>query len=199
MHVRVISAILDALMGKINIIKLDLQSLYTQKGELMFKELYQMELEGFVLWAQKSFGCPRPLATEVFHDSLTIIYTKVDRGEVTTIASSLKTYLFGIGKNLLLRKYKKAKRTTSLDEIPEIVLKPNEIEVNTAQHDKIRHELNKLNEGCRKLLELFYYKNYVIDAIAERMGYDSLDVVRTKKYKCLQQLKRRLSKLNPEA
>ena len=58
--------------------------------------------------------------------------------------------------------------------------------------------LNKLGESCRKILELFYYENLSMKEIVSHLHYENEQVVRNKKYKCLQQLTDMIRK-NPQA
>ena len=48
--------------------------------------------------------------------------------------------------------------------------------------------LQSLGESCRKMLELFYYENLSMKEISLHFKYENEQVVRNKKYKCLQQL-----------
>lgn len=168
---------------------IDVQKLYAQQGDRLFRNLYVRERKPFVKWAEKSFNCAPEKAKEIFHDSLTIFYTKVATKEVTTLRSSMKTYLYGIGRNLLLRSYREKGPTVDIDEFD--IIQEEEDKIDEEILNSMLTALDELNEGCIRLLTLFYFRNYAIDAIAAEMGIDSMDVVRTKKYKCLQQLKKK--------
>jgi len=58
--------------------------------------------------------------------------------------------------------------------------------------------LHELGESCRKILELFYFENLSMKEIVSQMHYENEQVVRNKKYKCLQQLTDKM-KQNPLA
>jgi len=45
-----------------------------------------------------------------------------------------------------------------------------------------------LGEPCKKILTLFYYDNLSMKEIVEHLPYENEQVVRNKKYKCLQAL-----------
>lgn len=193
----VISRNFERLMEKADNSVIDVQRLYAEQGDGLFRELYRTEREPFVQWAAKTFKCPKAKAKEIFHDSLTIFYTKVATKEVTVLRSSIKTYLYGIGRNLLMRTYKHEGKEIAVEGIDVAHEEEQTMDDETLTH--LLASLHELNEGCIRLLTLFYYRNYAIDAIAAEMGFDSLDVVRTKKYKCLQQLKKKFrSRLDKE-
>jgi DNA-directed RNA polymerase specialized sigma subunit len=48
--------------------------------------------------------------------------------------------------------------------------------------------VGELGESCRKILLLFYYENMPMREILAMTEYESEQVVRNKKYKCLKQL-----------
>src|SRR6516225_9375648 len=69
----------------------------------------------------------------------------------------------------------------------------NELDVSHFISDRevkqeLRSLLDKLGESCRKILILFYYENLSMKEIVDHLHYDNEQVVRNKKYKCLQQL-----------
>jgi DNA-directed RNA polymerase specialized sigma subunit len=53
---------------------------------------------------------------------------------------------------------------------------------------QLRDLVYELGEPCRKLLMLFYYENLSMKEILTYLPYENEQVVRNKKYKCLQQL-----------
>jgi len=53
---------------------------------------------------------------------------------------------------------------------------------------QLRELLYKLDEPCRKILLLFYYENLSMKEMVDHLPYENEQVVRNKKYKCLQQL-----------
>jgi DNA-directed RNA polymerase specialized sigma subunit len=72
-------------------------------------------------------------------------------------------------------------RPQSEDEINEWI---NESE----KKRQLRDLVFKLGEPCKKLLTLFYYENLSMKEILNYLPYENEQVVRNKKYKCLQQL-----------
>lgn len=48
--------------------------------------------------------------------------------------------------------------------------------------------VGELGETCRKILLLFYYENMSMKEILDVTDYETEQVVRNKKYKCLKQL-----------
>ena len=73
--------------------------------------------------------------------------------------------------------------------------------VRSYQDRELKKQLNQLLTGSgvipEKILELFYYENLTMKEIVSHLHYENEQVVRNKKYKCLQQLtdKMKLNKL----
>ena len=67
---------------------------------------------------------------------------------------------------------------------PDVAEHINEIE----RKKQLRDLVDGLGESCRKILLLFYYENMTMREILYHLPYENEQVVRNKKYKCLQQL-----------
>ena len=52
--------------------------------------------------------------------------------------------------------------------------------------------MESLSERCKEILTLFYFHGQSMQEIAERLGYGSDTVVKSKKYKCLKELRKRV-------
>ena len=48
--------------------------------------------------------------------------------------------------------------------------------------------MDHLGESCRKILTFFYYENLPFEQIIRKMGYETEQVARNKKYKCMKEL-----------
>src|SRR5688572_17257917 len=66
-------------------------------------EIYKEYRNEFFGWLHKNFKCPSEEAKDIYQCSMLILYKNISAG---TFAgnSSIKTYLFGIGKNQYLKK-----------------------------------------------------------------------------------------------
>ena len=107
--------------------------------------------------------------------------------------SSIKTFLYAISKNLWLNELKKRNRA---------VFRETEYYENTEKDTKAIHAgisenevrrqvltfLDKLGENCKKILVLFYYEEKSMRDIFREMNYESEQVARNMKYKCMKKL-----------
>ena len=126
-------------------------------------------------------------AEDIFQDSVIIVYEKLIKNELT-LTCALKTYIFGICRNLWLQqltKMKKIQIDDSADIDKDIELTIDELLY--YEEEKIYyHHYNKLNKKCRKLLELFFRKTPVKE-IARRMNL-SVSNIKTSKFRCKEEL-----------
>jgi RNA polymerase sigma-70 factor (ECF subfamily) len=175
----------------------NVQELYRREGEALFARLYRDQRAVFIQWASKNFGCEDEDALEVFQESMLVLYQKIQTRELIEIRSSVKTYLFAVGRNLLLKQFEKRKRTKLMDELPEVAVSFIERQEELSDRQiQVQEALSMLGASCREVLHLFYYRNYAVEAIANQLNFNSEEVVRSKKYKCLKQLRKILNPQN---
>jgi len=138
------------------------------------------------------YGGSRQDAEDVFQDTVVAFTDLVKRGRFRKEAS-IKTFLVSIAKNIWLNEIKKRNRAGSREEKFEQTRDPGEVDVSHYLTEReMKQELSKLldrlGESCRKILLLFYYENLSIRDMLTELPYENEQVVRNKKYKCLQYL-----------
>lgn len=159
-------------------------------------EVYRLHRNNFINWARNSYEIDEETAADVFQDTLIILHKNVIRGKLETLTSSLKTYIYGIGKNLIKDVMKKDKK-----HIRNLELMEHHPE--TYVHDQVKMELDDrqefvvrlletLGEPCKSILKLYYFKSYSLESIAESLNYKNDDVVKTQKSRCLNELKKQV-------
>ena len=127
---------------------------------------------------------------ELYQEAMVILHKNVISGKLEApLHSTLKTYLIGVGRILVMRSGKDA--YTWETEIPDLGI---EAEVDRyheqkAQANIVKRLLEQLGEPCKQLLELFYLQNYVMEAVAEAMNLPSAGAARRRKYDCLKRLR----------
>jgi RNA polymerase sigma factor (sigma-70 family) len=138
-----------------------------------------------------SYGASEQDADDVFQETVIAFIDIVQKGKFR-MEASIKTFLVSVARNIWRNEQKKRMRTDfreqrfesgrqSEDGINEWI---NESEKNR----QLRDLVFQLGEPCRKLLMLFYYENLSMREMLDYLPYDNEQVVRNKKYKCLQQL-----------
>ncbi len=160
--------------------------------------LYKSYRNEFILWAKKKFDIGEDQAADVFQDCIITFRSNVISGKLTVLSSSIKTYLFGIGKNLILSKFRKSSKEvydeTMLNFFPSVEPTMEQTIEHNEKQKMIRTWLSNLGEPCYTVLRLFYYEGFSMEAIAAKMGYKNDNVAKTQKLRCINSLKSKLIK-----
>jgi RNA polymerase sigma factor (sigma-70 family) len=141
-------------------------------------------------------------ADDIFQETVISFIDTVQKGKFRS-ESSIRTFLISISKNLWMNEMRKRSRADNRDKVFEIGRDQEDAGVGEAIGDReLKQELQKMLDGlgdaCRKILTLFYYENLSMKEMVTHLHYENEQVVRNKKYKCLQQLTGML-KENPVA
>ena len=62
-------------------------------------------------------------------------------------------------------------------------------EESNSDEKKLELAFSALGDKCKAVLKLFYYQDYTIEEITKILGYNSKDVVKSQKSRCLKSLK----------
>jgi RNA polymerase sigma-70 factor (ECF subfamily) len=137
---------------------------------------------------------------DVYQDAYVIFYDNVMSGKIERFTSSISTYLFGIGKYLIFDQMRKNKKTvggnydlTLVSDADEAV-ETLEFEQPglTTEQELLQKYFGTLGKKCQELLTLFYYRGYTIQEIMEHENYNSENVVKSAKSRCMKTLKERI-------
>jgi RNA polymerase sigma-70 factor (ECF subfamily) len=157
-------------------------------------EFYLLNRREFLKWSEKLFGLDSAKAMDIYQDAILILYENIKRGKLSHLNSSLKTYLYGIGKNLTLNKMAREKaekkrwqEVYSFEETEEITLYPD---VREESLDAVKSCLEGLSNRNQAILKLYYYRRLPLKLIAEQLGYENVDVVKNQKVRCIKYLKK---------
>ncbi|WP_205509887.1 RNA polymerase sigma factor [Longitalea arenae] len=157
---------------------------------------YSQTVQSFIL----ANSGTAPDAEDIFQETVVTFIDLVRKGKFRGEAS-VKTFLTAIARNLWLNELKKRARSGVREKAFETDREGIEMDVSQyIANREVKQEflvvLGKLGEPCKKLLTLFYYENLSMKDIVHHLPYENEQVVRNKKYKCLQALTE-LVKQNP--
>lgn len=150
----------------------------------------------FIIYALR-FSIYEEDALDIYQDSIIILYENIVSGKLSTLTSSLKTYLFAIGKYKIYNTLKLKINTTDYLEY-EFLLGEETQDDFTLQEEnieKIQIAYQELGEKCQQVLKLFYFENRDIEEIKNKLNYASKDVVKSQKSRCIKHLKTILLKI----
>jgi RNA polymerase sigma factor (sigma-70 family) len=139
-------------------------------------------------------------ADDIFQETVVAFIDIVRKGKYRKEAT-IRTFLASIARNCWFNEMKKRGRSDHRDRQFELARDKDEVDVSQhmaelEQKRQLRQLVDQLGEPCRKVLLLFYYENMSMKEIVSHLPYENEQVVRNKKYKCLQQLTG-LIKANP--
>lgn len=131
-------------------------------------------------------------AEDVFQETVVTFIDLVRKNKYRGEAG-IKTFLVSIARNIWLNELKKKQRSGIREQIFENNREQKEMDVSQYIADReIKQQfmtmIERLGEHCKKILTLFYYENLSMKEIVQHLPYENEQVVRNKKYKCLQHL-----------
>lgn len=163
-------------------------------NESVIWNIYTTNRTTFYVFA-KRYNVREEDIVDVYQESFIILRKHAISGKLYQVNSSLKTYLFGIGKNLIYKKLKEYAINTNYDsklhkadDDYEEILIETEYEL-TREQQILQHYFKQLGKSCQQMLTLSFYKGLTNGEIATLEGYDSEAVVRSQKSRCLKTLK----------
>jgi RNA polymerase sigma factor (sigma-70 family) len=157
--------------------------------------LYETFRAEFVHWAVKFTKCDKNDAFDYYQATVIIVYDNIHTGKIEDLKSSLKTYVFSVGKNLAWQHKRQTARNEKISA--EYYL---ELHMNTDdEHTRVEQEnnldlvsdcFNQLGDPCHSLLDLFYYHKNSMEEIALKLNYKNPETAKNQKYKCMERLRK---------
>lgn len=154
---------------------------------------YQIFRKEFIHWMMRFKRCGEEDAREHYQAAILIVYDNVHAGKLDNLQSSLKTYIFGIGKNLALKQYRESNRENSMKAefyVQHYLQEEGQSFQTDLNLEIISKSFNKLGEPCHELLEQYYFKRKNMIEIASEMGYKNAETAKNQKYKCMERLRK---------
>ncbi len=141
-------------------------------------------------------------ADDIFQETVISFIDSVQKGKFRR-ESGIRTFLISISKNLWYNEIRRRQRAGNRERLYEMERLQDEPDIPELAGDQevkkiLNQMLNELGDSCKKILELFYFDNLSMKEIVSHLHYENEQVVRNKKYKCLQKLTDRM-KQNPTA
>jgi RNA polymerase sigma factor (sigma-70 family) len=139
-----------------------------------------------------NYGASEQDTDDVFQETV-IAFINIVQKDKFRMEASIKTFLVSVARNIWRNEQKKRLRTDFREQRfeagrPQMDDGINEWIDESEKKRQLRDLVLKLGEPCRKLLTLFYYENLSMKEMLNYLPYENEQVVRNKKYKCLQQL-----------
>jgi RNA polymerase sigma-70 factor (ECF subfamily) len=161
-------------------------------GGLSF--VYEKYRQEYINWIRRFGNCASDEASEFYQSTILIFYENVMNGKLSALQSSLKTYLFGIGKNLVLHEYRNGTRNERVKA--EFLLQihladtPQEMAEEELDLALVHRCFDRIGDPCHRLLELFYFHQKSMEEITAELGYKNSETAKNLKYKCMERLRK---------
>jgi RNA polymerase sigma factor (sigma-70 family) len=135
-------------------------------------------------------------AEDIFQDSIVVLYKRLTKENIT-LKCTLKTFFFGICKNLWMQRLDRKWRllySENMAEEPSGSYEITDKEFSEEQLEKKRlfhkHFLT-LPHRCQKIL-LLYLQNLPLKKIADELGLKNEEYAKSRKYSCKNILRKRI-------
>jgi len=156
-------------------------------------QIYTDYRSEFISWITKNYHCNVEEAKDVYQFSIMTFYENIINNKLVDLKSSVKTYLFAIGKNKILEKRKHDSRFDSIhlegSTVDEISASEEAMEKESSLQ-MVEQCLEQLGDPCKSLLELYYYNKMSMEEITETLNYKNAATAKNLKYKCLNRLRK---------
>lgn len=170
-----------------------------KNGDLsVLKEVYLTHRKPFLKFGER-YNLAEADLLDIYQDSILALFDNIKNGKIDSLESSLKTYIFSIGKYMIFKNLKRLDKVqaTALD-MERLKYYTDEVSDNQAfdKEDIALYKacFNQLGKQCQELLQLFYYRGYTLEDIQETLNYDNYNVVKSQKSRCLKHLKELINK-----
>jgi len=156
------------------------------------EDIYRNYRDEFLAFSTK-FNVGEQEAKDVYQDAILVLIENIRKGKLVELKSSVKTYLFSIGKYMFYERGRKKGKVIYKEEV-EGELEVGEMQISdpvilTTEQQLLQKYFHQLGKKCRQILTYFYYRGYDNDEIADALGYENKNVVKSQKSRCLRQIK----------
>jgi len=167
--------------------RLKLKSLYDQ---------YRSEFIGF----GKKYDLDEDSLADVYQEAFLALRKRAMKGKLDNVNSSMKTYLFAIGKYKCFDTLKEKGRSVTYEShlhmagetFPDIEI--DETPSLSKEQLLLRKHFKELGKKCQQVLTLFYYRGLSINEIVEQTDYQNENVVKAHKSRCLKTLRESINR-----
>lgn len=147
--------------------------------------LYAEHRKPITAFVTRNNGTPDD-ADDMLQEALVVLWERVRCGRFEHRAK-LGTFLFGVVRNMWLRRLAHKRREIPQDDFHTAVDDdPSALEslIDREQTERVHSALSRLGETCRRLLHLYYWEERSMEEIAAQMGFANADTAKAKKYQC---------------
>ena len=165
------------------------------EDRLKLRKVYEGFREQFFGFARR-YPLDDSDLSDIYQEAFLALRKHAKEGKLEQVQCSMKTYLFQIGKYMIYDLYKYRGRNVPLESQLRVERGEEEVDVSLQAGDalsavqrQLRKQLRILDEKCRELLTLFYFRGLTLEEIAPVAGLRNSNVVKVQKHRCLEKLR----------
>ena len=169
---------------------------FRDNDDRVIGQFYKKSRQAFFAYFKKAYSKDEAYLTELFQDSCVELWRNVQNGRLTVqgLTCALETYLFSIGRHLMMSRDRKTGKCTEYQETIDGKDQPENDQEETSSSkeelfDFVVRMVNSMKAPCRKLLGAQYWDRLSGEEIAKKLGYNSTDSVKSQKFKCMRKLR----------
>ncbi len=162
-------------------------------GQTELGMVYEEYRKEFLHWITKEYHCSEDDSKDIYQLTILIFYDNIKQGKLEHLVSSVKTYLFGIGKNIAKENLRKEKRFTPISDekwLKEYLIDEPSHPTDEDVFRRAKTSLEKLGQPCQRLIELFYYEKKSMPEITLSLNYKNPETAKNQKCKCMARLRK---------
>ncbi|WP_461532897.1 RNA polymerase sigma factor [Sinomicrobium sp.] len=178
----------------------DILQALKQGDDSAFRQVYEANRDKFLNFS-KRYQLTEEDAVDIYQDAYIVFYNNIVEGKIKQFTSSISTYLFSIGKHLIYDRMRKNKLESEANfdfavvKDEESLASPLDFEDVSLTEEQllVQKHFGSLGKKCQELLTLFYYRGYTIKDILDLGDYNSENVVKSQKSRCMKNLRDRIN------
>ena len=165
--------------------------------EVEFNRLYNDYKNDFMAFA-RTFSIDDDSIADVYQEAFLSFYENLLNGKITSLTSSIKTYVFSIGKYKIYEYLRKNAKLRLVDEPIETNVSIDNLDLDESilseRQILLKKNIQKLGKQCQLILEYFYLKGMNLEDIKNYENYENTNVVKSQKSRCLRRLRQLIQK-----
>jgi len=155
---------------------------------------YNEQKENFINWGKPRFDCDLDTLVDVYQDAIVTLYFNIKENKIQNFETTANAYLFGIARNLMLKKSIRSKKTELIEESSPHLENLDYNPYDRIDSDHLSYQLEaafkQLKDKCREIIYLYYYNRFSLESIANKLKYTNTDVVKSRKNQCMKALRK---------
>lgn len=136
-------------------------------------------------------------AKDIFQDALIIFHRRV-RSDGFMLTSSIGTFLFAVCRNLWREELRRQNKAITSWDLEDEADEPEDLTALLAregEYSRAEQALKSLGGKCLDVLMRFYVGREPLEIIAKALGFAGEGAAKTRKYKCLEEARKRYRQL----